>query len=302
MLTETRIHLTMRKLELPAFGETELYDESVSSLSDAQLRSKFQTNRSHVVAAFNDFAEESATRTWCNLPRAEHGQDNAIIVGNLTKGELVSLYDKGVVRSEGRPRKIYDQIKLSAHGECPYCGGIGDMGQRGELGTTDHFLPKSRFPVYSVLPANLVPACQVCNKGMGSNFPTNPNLQPLHPYLDDAHFFEEKWTTASVREEDPIVVDFDVDPPGSWSAKDRQRVLKHFVDCNLQSRYRSRVYNEVAPLIEQRNTSLKSLSADDFRFHLSVIASMPELPINGWKRTLYYALAASAWFCAKDFT
>lgn len=291
----------MRKLEMPGFSATELYDESVAGLSDAGLRAKFQTSRPHVVAAFDNFDKESITQTWCNLPKAAHGNPEAIIVGELSKAELVTLYDNGVVKSRGKPRRIYDQIKLSAHNECPYCGGIGEMGEEGELGTTDHFLPKARFPAYSVLPLNLVPACQVCNKGMGSNFPTDPNLQPLHPYLDEAHFFDEKWTTASVREEDPIVLDFDVNPPEGWSEKDRQRVKQHFKDCNLKNRYRSRVWQELAPLISQRNISLRSLSPNHFRGHLLVIAEEPGLPINGWKRTLYCALAASEWFCEMEF-
>ena len=196
----------MRKLEVPSFAATELYDESVAGLSDPKLRAKFQLNRPDIVNAINAFNNVTATRTWCHLPKAANGQPGATILGDLSKAELVALYDTGVVRSNGRPRQIYDELKLAAHDECPYCGGVG------ELGTLDHYLPKSRFPAYSVLPLNLIPACGVCNTGMGSNFPTDPNLQPLHPYLDEVHFFDEKWTTASVREEDPIVVDFDVDP------------------------------------------------------------------------------------------
>lgn len=285
----------MRKLEMPAFAATELYDESVADLSDVGLRTKFQANRPVIAAAFNAFDNESISKTWCNLPKAAHGHPKAIILGNLFKAELVFLYDEGVVRSSGRSRQIYDELKLAAHEECPYCGGVG------ELGTLDHYLPKARFPAYSVLPQNLVPACSVCNSGMGSNFPTDPNLQPLHPYLDEAHFFDEKWTNASVREEDPIVVDFDVDPPECWSEKDRQRVKQHFEVCDLKNRYRVQVWPELAPLISQRKTSLRSLSPDDFRDHLLVIAQEPALPINGWKRTLYCALAGSAWFYEMDF-
>ena len=288
----------MKKLEAPAYAATDLYDKSVAGLSDAALRTKFVENRPQVVEAFDAFNSASLTRTWCNLPRAAHGQSNAIIVGNLSKAELVGLYDDGVVRSKGEPRKIYDQIKLSAYGECPYCG----IGELGEVGIVDHFLPKALFPSYSVLPLNLVPACQVCNKCMGSSFPTEPNRQPLHPYLDEDHFFYQKWTTGTLREDGPPwVMDFDVDPPPDWPAIDRERVMQHFKVCKLKERYRSHVQGELTLLGDQRNTTLRAFSADDFRDFLLVNANQPSLPINGWKRTLYSVLVGSAWFCEREF-
>ncbi|MFT8554720.1 MAG: hypothetical protein ABF697_05345 [Zymomonas mobilis] len=291
----------MRKLSPPAFKSIELYDASVDELADATLKTKFLSNRNHIVQAFNDFDTVTRTKTWCNLPRIGHNNQNVIIVGTLSKSELTSLYANGVVKSKGQARFIYNTIRLSAHEECPYCGGIGDIGSDGELGTADHFLPKSRFPSYSVLPLNLVPACQVCNKEMGSDFPTLPEDQPLHPYLDNDHFFTEKWTTATVRDEEPIVVDFDVKPPTNWSEQDCSRVKKHFEICLLKSRYRSRVSQELTPLISQRKTTLKSLRSSEFKNHLMAVADEPNLPINGWKRTLYYALAETDWFLSKVF-
>lgn len=291
----------MRSLPAPPYAAMHLYDLSVAGLSDPALKAKFIADRAYVEAAFDAFDNETISKTWCNLPRAAHGNPGAIIFGGLSKAELVSLYDDGVVKSRGEPRTIYDKIKLAARDECPYCGGIGEMGLEGELGTADHYLPKARFPAYSILALNLVPACYVCNKGMGSSFPTDPNLQPIHPYLDDAHFFTEKWTTATVREEEPVVVDFDVAPPAHWPDKDRYRVRQHFADCKLGNRYRSRVSQEIVPLVSQRKTTLQTLGPEQFRDHLLTVANEAGLPINGWKRTLYCALAASDWFCERDF-
>ncbi|SHK54642.1 hypothetical protein SAMN05444000_1381 [Shimia gijangensis] len=286
----------MKKLNVPEYPSIELFDNGVEDLNAAALSPLFLANRQAVQDAYVDFHSETLTQTWSNLPKARHGHPTAIIVGGLSKENLVKLYDEGVVKSKGQARKIYDSIKLAAHDECPYCGGVG------EIGSLDHYLPKARFPAYSVLPSNLVPACDVCNKGMGSNFPSNPNLQPLHPYFDAPHFFDEKWTIARVSQETPIVVSFDVAAPPGWSVKDQSRVAQHFEDCNLGERYRSRVWSELAPLISQRKSTLRMLDAIQFRAHLSVIATEPELPINGWKRTLYHALAASNWFCSADFT
>ncbi|WP_294262608.1 hypothetical protein [uncultured Sphingomonas sp.] len=292
----------MRKLDLPAYGVLDLYDAATREITDPALRAKFAANRSEIEPAFNAYYGVSSGATWHNLPRALWGQEHQLVVGQLTKGELNSLYSTWVVKTAGDARRIYDAIKISSGGECPYCGGVSDMGEEGELGTLDHFLPKAYFPTYSTHPFNLVPACAVCNKGMHSSFPVAPDKQPLHPYMDADMFFSEQWARAVVREGVPVVVDFDVDAPNHWNAVARGRIIQHFSSCNLRKRYRSRVSQEVIPLIDQRNTSLRDLSVDQFRAHLAVVSVQQSLPINGWKRTLYRALAASDWFCSYDFT
>ena len=291
----------MKKLDVPPYAPIDLFDTSVAGLADQELRSKFEENRSTVVEAFQRFDEHSQTKTWCNLPRASRGQLDAIILGTLTKRELVDLYNEGVVKSRGKPRRIYDQIKVSTCDMCPYCGGVGEMGEKGEVGTADHFLPKAYFPTYSVLPVNLVPACGVCNTGMGGSFPIDENLQPIHPYLDDDHFFTEKWVAAAVSPGEPLVITFFADPPTAWCNKDRHRVTAHFKACKLGSRYRSKVWTELTPLISQRRSSLLNFSPEQFRAHLAGVENDPGLPINGWKRVLYSALARSDWFCEAEF-
>jgi len=291
----------MRKLKAPPFGAFDLFETAVIEMTDLVLQAKFIANQHHLEPAFAAFEERSVDATWCDLPRFQWGQSAQLVAGALTKGELNSLYSDWIVKTKGAPRRLYDKIRVSAHGECPYCGGLGDMGEEGELGTLDHYLPKAYFPAYSTHPFNLIPACVVCNKGMQSSFPIIPGRQPLHPYLDAEEFFTTKWTTANIRETVPVIVDFGVAPPPHWEPIARQRVEQHFTDCNLAKRYRSRVHQELAPLIDQRRTSLRKLSTDEFRDHLFVVSDSEGFPINGWKRTLYAALAASDWFCAHDF-
>lgn len=291
----------MKRIVEPTCSASELFDECVQGISNDGIRNRLIAQKGLVANLIADYGACSQDQTWCQLPRAAHGDPEQIILGDLTKGELVDLYDTGMVKSKGGARTKYDQIKLLARDECPYCGGCGEFVDEEGIGTLDHFLPKARFPVFSILPANLVPACATCNTGMGSNFPTNPNLQPLHPYFDAPHIFEEKWTKATVSEQDPVIVTFDLDVPAGWSDKDSQRVSQHFEDCKLRGRYRVKVASDVSSLIEQRKTVHRELSPNDFREILEVVADNKALPINGWKRTLHHGLAKSAWFCSHDF-
>lgn len=62
---------------------------------------------------------------------------------------------------------------------CPMCGSS-------VTGTVDHYLPKEDFPEFSVMAANLVPACSHCNSGKkGRTFRgATPNERFIHPYFD----------------------------------------------------------------------------------------------------------------------
>ena len=291
----------MKRLDAPTCSVSDLFNECVQGILDPSLRVRFTEQKGLVEASNTNYAAHSQNQTWCLLPRAKHDHPNQIIVGDLTKSELVELYEKGMVGSKGAARRKYDQIKLLARDECPYCGGCGEFVDEEGIGTLDHFLPKARFPAFSILPANLVPACATCNTGMGSNFSTEPNLQPLHPYFDGAHFFDEKWTTVTVIEELPVMVNFDVNAPPHWTEKDRQRVSHHFKCCRLRGRYRAKVASDLSTLIDQRRIVHRKLTSDAFREILRVVADNVALPINGWKRTLHHGLAESEWFCRHDF-
>lgn len=291
----------MKRLDPPTCCASKLLKLCIEVMSDEDLRNRLNKQRSFFEAQYALYASHSLVQTWCELPRAEWSKEDQIIVEGVNKRELTDLYTKGMVASNGAARTEYDKLKLSAREDCPYCGGCGELVDDEGIGTLDHFLPKAYFPVFSVLPSNLVPACGVCNKGMGSSFPTDPNLQPLHPYFDAPNFYEEKWTIAVVREEDPVVVDFGVSPPVDWSDKDKRRVSKHFEDCKLKGRYRRKAASDISSLTYQRRTVHRSLPPEAFRAILLAVAENDAFPLNGWKRTLHRGLAESDWFCSHDF-
>ncbi|WP_156414156.1 HNH endonuclease [Bordetella sp. N] len=284
----------MKKLTAPAFQELDIFDACADEM-DNGARTIFTASRLDIQAAAYAFSAQSGTQAWCHLPRARHGHREDIIAGGLSKGDLMDLYDKGVIGSKGRPRDIHDQILVAAQGQCPYCAGIGTAR------TLDHYLPKAKFPALSVHPHNLVPACRDCNTDAGAGFPAAPELQPIHPYLDKDCFFLERWVYAEVIRCEPVAIRFFANPPGHWPAVDQQRARQHFADCGLKDRFSSQVAGEISPLILQRKSSLAVFSSAQFKAHLHVVAADHHLLLNGWKRTMYLALYENDWFCSADF-
>lgn len=285
----------MKSLNRPTIAPSAMLAECIDGVSNGPAQAHYAANRGQLEQGIINFDAASATITWCNLPRTPHGQKTLIIAGTLTKEQLTNLYSTYMVRSSGSARGRYDEILVAANGKCPFCGGIG------HAKTLDHYLPKANFPLYSVIPTNLVPCCRDCNSGKSNAFPTNVDSQTLHPYLDAEHFFNQKWTFATVIPTEPISVQFEVRPPLDWSAVDRQRVASHFQEYELASRYSIESATEIASLIYLRKTTFRGYSAVGFREYLAEQGQNPSTPINGWRRTLYFALAVTEWFCEAEY-
>ena len=76
----------------------------------------------------------------------------------------------------------------NAEGRCPICGS-------GKLKNLDHFLPKSKYPLLCVTPANLIPVCRDCNFDKKDEFNTDYYSIPFNPYFD---IMEDTWLECDI--------------------------------------------------------------------------------------------------------
>lgn len=203
-----------------------------------------------------------------------------ILIEGLTKEELKDLYSYNMVK---RPpgKKVYDRI-LNATEKCPYCGGIG------RPRNLDHFLPKTHYPQFSVLPINLIPSCRDCNMdGKGSTYADEYEKQVIHPYLDAPKFFEEKWISAEYIPENGVFRFF-VCPPENWLSQDKRRVEYHFSSFDIAKRYSREAASELIILTGQVRSLLeKGLGQDDIKN--SIIKQVIDMALspNWWKSVMY---------------
>jgi hypothetical protein len=286
----------VRKLDIPGDDPMDVYNACVAAVSDPQLQHLYDSNQPHIFRAVTAFNDATAAVAWSNLPRVPRGNDGRVIAGNLTKKHLTDLYSSYMVGSTGSSRKIYDDILVSSGGLCPFCGGLG------QVHTLDHYLPKSNFPIYSVLPTNLIPCCRDCNTGKGNTFGSQLNEQTLHPYLDDDKYFAARWVFAEISETTPIGAAFVCLPPAHWSNLEKLRAKRHFKSYDIASRFGVQAGAELGRLIDLRRNSLRKLSSQMFKDYLIDNANCDGFDLNGWSRTMYAALAEAEWFCEADFT
>lgn len=213
----------------------------------------------------------------------------SIIINQLTRENFINLYEYYLRNKKtGNGRKIYEKLIANANEKCPLCGHIGYPS------TLDHFMPKAKYPQFSILPMNLIPSCKDCNLGeKGDNFAQTKEDQLIHPFFEADHFFNEQWVFAKyhpANNNEPSYATFSVIAPKHWSDVDKRRVEKHFSIFNLAKRYSTEAAKELHSINIIKESFLKKGDIENFKdAYLRPIAHLHP-NINYWKVSLYKEL------------
>ncbi|WP_149087856.1 HNH endonuclease [Pseudomonas prosekii] len=285
----------MRAISPPTYSPEYVYDLCINSISDQNLRGRLLLIRGGVFEAAQDYLIKAQTRRLFSIP-SNFCQNDEVVIGAVTKAELKKTYSDHMV-GVGKPaRYIYDLLIASApRRKCPFCG-------FGHATTLDHYLPKAKFPLLSVIPWNLVPACKDCNTGKSSTIARMESEQTLHPYFERRAISEEQWVYARLITSAPPVLEFFVSPPPYWDEIEKARVESHFIGYKLATRFSVEASNELAALKDVFNNLWDDLGAEGVRLHLRGVAHGKALQhVNSWDTAMYQALAASAWYFSGGF-
>ena len=281
----------MRIVEKPTYSASDVYQLCIQSIADDNTRIRLN-DISNVINDLSVEYVQKANDANLYLIEPNTARNEDVVSGDVTKKELKNVYSQHMVVATKPARKIYDEImNLAPNGKCPFCG-------LGHVSTLDHYLPKSKFPFFSVLPINLVPSCKDCNTGKGANLAINAENQPLHPYFDHGQYITQQWIFAEVIETKPLSVKFFVQAPEDWNLIFKSRVQCHFSDYKLSSRFSVEVADELSSLRYLLITYISQSGADAVKDFLTNKAlSEANNHINSWQTALYKALAGSDWYC-----
>lgn len=281
----------MKKLPSPSMSCLDSYNICVQSISNISERTRYEACCQYFVRAAMRYHFLASRGKLFVIRPLTSDEENPVIIGSLTSRELINLYSYYMVSHPSKKARnlIYD-VLLASSPKCPICGDIG------QSTTLDHYLPKAFFPIFSVLPVNLIPSCKDCNLGKGASFTQEKEKQILHPYFDESDFFEEKWVFATINNNRELV--FFVKAPHNWPTHKIERAKNHFKDFKLAKRYSIEASSELANAIDMRRSFLRNVSSEDFRNYLLSQANTNTYFINHWKRVLYQCLADNDWFCS----
>ncbi|MBG1267926.1 HNH endonuclease [Nostoc sp. WHI] len=285
----------MRALATPNDDPQEVYQKCINSITDEDLRTRLNLVTNEIVVAATNYKQKVKAKQLYSIP-PNNCEDDKNALGTVTKKELKDVYSSHMVGRSKPARAIYDSLlSQSPLGKCPFCG-------FGQASTLDHYLPKAKYPQFSVLPFNLVPSCKDCNTGKSTAIATTAEGQSLHPYFDHQNFIDDQWLYAEVIQTTPAFIRFSVKAPDHWDDVSKIRVQSHFKAFKLASRYSLEAGNQLACLRYSLVHSHQLWGLDGIRKQLTIEAqSYSRLHSNSWQTAMFQALVASDWYCNGGF-
>ncbi len=277
----------MRYLPAPQIAAKSVFLACAADTVDKTLQFRLEQSAAQVMAAVSSYLSASSDKTWYTLP-------HSIQQLPATDEELKALYPRTMSAAGRAGRSAYDAIfNSSPHGICPLCG-------QGKVFTLDHYLPRSRYAHFAVLPINLVPSCRDCNFAKRERFPSAMAEQTFHPYFDNIE--GERWLFCEVIVQGGVSLIYYVDPPQTWSPSQVERASTHFETFKLREAFATYAANELATLkarlrlLHSRGGS--QMVNDDLALEA---ASSRQANLNSWKTAAYETLAESEEFCNGGF-
>lgn len=275
----------MRHVAYDQINAGNAYEACISELPNEQSRIDLLAIVDEVKNAAIDYVEKASRGCLYEIEND---------IEPIMRGKLINLYEEGMRNSRGDGRRIYDKIRaLSNNESCPFCS-------ERAIESVDHILPKSDFPIFSVIPDNLVAVCKECNKLKGNFAPISQFEGVIHPYFENVE--NCRWLHAKVNEQYMAVVDFWVEPVSDWSEAINQRIAKQFRMLKLED-----LYGRVAglELINIRSNLSKQFEIGGAElvkcFLLGEWQRHQHIRLNSWKTACYRALKNSNWYCNRGF-
>jgi 5-methylcytosine-specific restriction endonuclease McrA len=150
--------------------------------------------------------------------------------------DLYKLYDSKSTANI----KFKKEVQKISEGKCPYCG-------INEASHLDHFLPRAKFPEFSIFAPNLIHVCSICNSTYKSDDVITPTGERkfFNPYFDD--FIE---TTQFLKCEIELngsvypIFKFYIEDLSATMPYEYSVMKNHFEAMHLQTRYMEQVAKE----------------------------------------------------------
>ena len=187
---------------------------------------------------------------------------------------------------------LKEQIRAISSLRCPYCG-ITESPFH-----VDHYVPRSKYPEFSVLKINLIAACATCNSRFkGNEFIKENKRLYFNPYFDT--FIENiQFLKCSINVDSIYpVINFYIDEELKQTNAYSYNVMKnHFDNLKLNIRYkelaRVEIFNRFKDEYINPNTlEFDEVTIDELKRDIrKKLRAFREFNINHWEKVFLEAL------------
>ena len=155
-------------------GETFAFYKKVSDKKknpkdDSHYKDRLQLLENTVLNRYKCYDEHYSAKELQNITE--------VMYSDQEKNDLLKLYKYSFKAITDLKIKLTTTNSNRINNVCQNCS-------IGEIGSFDHYLPKEKFPEFSVNPKNLIPSCAICNGHKSQNWQENSKRLFLSPYQD----------------------------------------------------------------------------------------------------------------------
>lgn len=225
---------------------------------------------------------------------------------NEQKSALIKAYDNNPINISNLRQKYIDEIHT-----CPYCS-IGAIKQ------LDHYMPKEKFPEFSVMDMNLVPCCSDCNADKWDKWSNVEHIifNPFLHNLPECSLIKARLSIENTSKDYIPAISFFIDTSANVDDDCLKLVISHcsklkLINENGNGKYVSKSTEFLTKtLISLKNTykvGLRRFDEEDaLKFTLEFLdeeirATIERLGINHWETALLNALSDSRTYLLKFF-
>lgn len=196
------------------------------------------------------------------------------------KVKFLNLYDSPAEESSQgiMLKSLRDEHLLRI---CPACGNIGFPT------TLDHYLPKAKYPHFSITPANLSPMCTKCQglKGEKTGNKNEPQFF-IHPYFHKFTEFQILTLKISPPFNQPSFI---LSPHPRWTGWRLKLITSHMRELEIEKRYVNFFKAENIRLI--RHSSIRRRKGQDVFDAIESKCEELEYPTkNSWEYIFYLSV------------
>ncbi|MEE5107259.1 hypothetical protein V2J92_22185 [Pseudomonas alliivorans] len=156
----------------------------------------------------------------------------------INKEQLATLKAAYTQVQEGKALSaLRNYLKLNAK-ICPYCGFL-------PITDLDHFLPKSKYELFSIHAPNLVPCCSICNTKKSTLAGSTSKTQFSHTYFASLPKQRFLRAVASMRK-GALVLNFEIIRTSGLGNEEFERLKYQFDQLQLNERYKKAVNDYLA--------------------------------------------------------
>lgn len=232
---------------------------------------------------FKDLSAEWRSRIETYI--AEHGNPESVPnwpAINSHRTRFHTLYNSPKEHHSQYP--ILKDLRDRRYQFCPSCG------EEGSPSTIDHYLPKEKYPEFSVTPVNMTPMCDACQTAKGQKtLDENGRRIFLHPYYDE--FLSSQVVRLTIGRPFSAPEDFALEPVESLDADLAGLVRRHICELHMDKRYGAFFRDEYMRLLR--------LSQEARDLGLDIAEDIPtyrrlyrKKAVNLWPHIFYTAVAA----------